>query len=281
MVIENYVNKKSGNVTIARDEIKRRFFGLDWTDQQRILSAFLQSGKTDRQWAYSQLLELWDDTFQPMIQELWETHREQRCAWVVIRHFPLEYLEQHIQEFDDEGDYSFICRRLAAKPDFYVDKQRLSKTHYLMVLAHNERHITDAEATDLLYAIVQDLCFHWHPSLELSSRSFLSRDVAMGARDFRSVSLALYYLDKLGKYRIVEDFLEWEQVVRADVQRSPEYRALSQKSLSDHDYNDELAVILQRYLYYALPQQYKTLTDEEFRSKSEQAAGGQQTLFPF
>ena len=43
IVIKNYIDKKSGKVTEARDEIKRRFAGLDWDDQKHILEAFLAS----------------------------------------------------------------------------------------------------------------------------------------------------------------------------------------------------------------------------------------------
>lgn len=57
-VIKNYLDKKSGKVTESRNEIQRRFFGLDWKDQKRIMSAFLDSGKADRDWAYSRLLDL-------------------------------------------------------------------------------------------------------------------------------------------------------------------------------------------------------------------------------
>ena len=63
-VIKNYTNKKSGKVTEARNEIQRRFFGLDWKDQKKIVAAFLDSGVSDRDWAYSRLLDLWDASFE-------------------------------------------------------------------------------------------------------------------------------------------------------------------------------------------------------------------------
>ena len=36
-VIKNYTNKKSGKVTDSRNEIQRRFLGLDWKDQKKIM----------------------------------------------------------------------------------------------------------------------------------------------------------------------------------------------------------------------------------------------------
>ena len=47
-LIKNYINKKSGKVSESRKEIKWRFNWLDWKDQKRILTAFLDSGRSDR-----------------------------------------------------------------------------------------------------------------------------------------------------------------------------------------------------------------------------------------
>ena len=40
-VIKNYLNKKSGKVTDSRNEIQRRFFGLDWKTRRRSWRPFL------------------------------------------------------------------------------------------------------------------------------------------------------------------------------------------------------------------------------------------------
>ena len=59
-LIKNYCDKKSGKVAESRKEIQWRFKALDWKYQKKILSAFLDAGKLDRNWAYSELLDLWD-----------------------------------------------------------------------------------------------------------------------------------------------------------------------------------------------------------------------------
>ena len=142
-LIKNYVNKKSGKVADSRDEIQIRFDYLDWKDQKKILSAFLESGKTDRQWAYSKVLDNWDKSFEPKVKELWEQLHEDKCSWVVIRHFPLKYLSQNIDKFTEDRDYYFICLRLAEDKNFVIDKDKLSLTDYLAVLHHPARSITD------------------------------------------------------------------------------------------------------------------------------------------
>lgn len=267
-VIRNYKNKKSGKVTDARNEIQRRFFGLDWKDQKRIMAAFLDSGISDRDWAYSRLLDLWDASFEPQVQVLWEAYHEEKCSWVIIRHFPKEYLKEHIDLFHEGRDYYFICRRLAEDSDFVIDKSKLSKTDYLMALSHAERHIDDDEATDTLYEIVRDIAFHWNPSMELSRDYMPHRREMMAASDFANVSIALYYLEKMGNDDVLTAFRTWDSKVQDVVRDSENYKALSNKSILDYDYKDELAIIVQKHLYYALPKKYKTMTDEEYDKRS-------------
>lgn len=268
-VIKNYTNKKSGKVSVSRDEIKRRFFGLDWKDQKKIISAFLDAGQTDRLWAYSILLDLWDNSFEQKVQELWETNHEEKCAWIIIRHFPKSYLKKNIGQFKEGRDYYFICRRFAEDADFVIDRERLSNTDYLMALSHGNRHIGDEEAKDILYSIVRDICFHWCASMELSRDYYPNRKEVMVASDFTKVSIALYYLEKMGNEKVSLEFHEWENSVRTSVSQSEEYKALENEALSDYDYKENLAAIVQKNLYYALPAKYKTMTDEEYDKSKE------------
>ena len=156
-LIKNYINKKSGKVSDSRNEIQRRFDYLDWKDQKKIVLAFLESGKTDRQWAYSKALDYWDKSFEPKIKELWEQLHEEKCSWVVIRHFSVEYLSQNIDKFTEGRDYYFICLRLAENCEFEINKEKLSNTDYLAVLYHTGRSIDMSEAEVLLYENVHKI----------------------------------------------------------------------------------------------------------------------------
>ena len=263
-VIKNYQNKKSGKVTDSRNEIQRRFFGLDWKDQKKIMLAFLDAGAADRNWAYSRLLDLWDSSFEGQVRELWEAYQEEKCAWVIIRHFPKEYLQEHVDQFNQGRDYYFICRRLAEDSGFVIDKDKLSKTDYLMALSHADRHIDDGEAIDALYEIVRDIALHWNPYMELSRNYMPNRREIMTVSDFTNVSIALYYIEKMGNEGVVTDFQAWENMAHGIVRDSEEYKALNNKPISDYEYKNELACILQKYMFRTLPEKYKTMTDEEY-----------------
>ena len=158
-LIKNYINKKSGKVPESRKEIQRRFDHLDWKDQKKIMQAFLESGKGDRLWAYSKLVDNWDKSFEPRIKELWEQSHEGKSSWVVIRYFPTKYLSQNIDKFTDDRDYYFICLRLAKDKSYIIDRSKLSITDYLSVLYHTDRPLSDDEARDLLYPKIRN----YHP----------------------------------------------------------------------------------------------------------------------
>lgn len=89
----------------------------------------------------------------------------------------------------------------------------------------------------------------------------------MAASDFTNISIALYYLEKIGREDVVAAFRMWERDVQADVSSSEMYQSLTRQSLSDYYYMEKLAVIVQKCLYYALPVKYKTMTDEEYNNK--------------
>ena len=87
IVIKGYMDKKGGKVVDSRKEIQKRFNGLDWEDQKRIIFAFLQSGATDRDWAYRKLYSIWDDCFIPMLQELWEKYHSPSAIQIDLLNF--------------------------------------------------------------------------------------------------------------------------------------------------------------------------------------------------
>lgn len=268
IVIKDYIDKKSGRVTVARKEIKRRFFGLDWKDQKRIMVAFLKSGVSDRMWAYSRLLDLWDVSFEKPILELWERYHESKCAWVIIRNFPVEFVKSNINSFNEERDYYFICRRLASNSDFIIDKTRLSRMDYLMALSHGGRHIDDEEAKDILYSVVRNVCLHQYAYLELVREHYINRGEIIVASDFTNVSMALYYLNKMGNVNVMSEFQSWERKAQISVRQSEEFGALEKELCSDYDYIEKLVVIVQKYLYNALPDKYRTVVGDRFVSSA-------------
>lgn len=267
-LIKNYANKKSGKVADSRKEILWRFNYLDWKDQKKIILSFFDSGKTDRQWAYSRALDYWDKSFEAKVKELWESYHEERCSWVVIRHFPVEYLSKNINQFTEGRDYFFICLRLAESKDFLIDKNKLSLTDYLAVLYHTGRSIADDEAKDIPYIIVHKICVEGFQGFErqLDRYANSSNGNVISPIHFQDVNLALYYLRKLNCLQIASQFEEWNEEVQRTVFESLEFKAITNSDLDDWNNRIGRINIARKYAYLALDDKYKKNSDPEIES---------------
>ena len=267
-LIKNYINKQSGKVTESRKEIQRRFDYLDWKDQNKIVLAFLESGMTDRQWAYSKALNFGDKSFEPKIKELWEQLHEEKCSWVIIRHFPIEYIARNLDKFTGERDYYFICLRLAQNKDFIIEKEKLSLTDYLAVLFHTGRNIKEDEANNILFQIVHENTVR-RPSIELSLLDrFTNRNkgAVITPIDFKDVNLAIYYLRKLNCSHVTSLFEEWNDSIRSDISNSLEFKAINRLDLDNYEYMEAAICVAKKYAYLALDDKYKTPSDPDIET---------------
>lgn len=274
-LIKNYVNKKSGKVSVSREEIKWRFDHLDWKDQKKILAAFLDSCLSDREWAYTKLLDYWDETFTPKVKELWETYHEYRCSWSVIRYFPLEYITAHMDEFTDERDYYFICLRLANNKDYVINRAKLSDIDYLALLYHTNRDISDEDARDTLFSVIHDCCLKDTFLSRLEHIDEYSCDNVVTPANYREVRLAIFYLRKLDKYDIEEQFYQWNKSVGDAIRNSPEFKAIDKNDMdSDYEYDRRRTLVANIYAFQALDDKYKLPSDptvEQMRQTLEQS----------
>lgn len=260
-LIKDYANKKSGKVAESREEIQRRFDYLDWKQQKKIIHVFLDSGKTDRQWAYSKVIDYWDKSFEPKIKELWELYHEEKCSWSVIRYFPLDYLSQNIDKFTGDRDYYFICLRFAEDKDFVIDRRKISNADYLAVLYHTRKTVAIADAENLLYEVVHDVCLDCDPSSALDRFADISKGKIITPKNFQSVSLALYYLRKMGFLILARLFDEWNEKVRKAIIDSVDFKEVSVYEISESEYRYNMINIARKYAYLLLDDKYKRASD--------------------
>lgn len=252
-LIKNYINKKSGKVSESRDEIKQRFSGLDWKDQKKILSAFLESCASDREWAYGKLIDYWDESFLPKVKELWETSHEYKCSWSVIRYFPLEYITEHMDEFTEERDYYFICLRLAQDKSYVIDRAKLSKVDYLAALYHSDRFISCEDALETLFGVVRDCCQKDAYLVRLERLGRGKYPSVITPANFREVNLAFYYVLQLQQYEAAAMFKDWDERVEEQIYHSPEFNAIDRKAYTyDFEYDKERIEVAYKYAIQAL-----------------------------
>ena len=154
-----YESKERGYSLIEK-ELKRRFAGLDWRYQKRIIVDFIQGGRSTREWVFPKLLNIWDKSFEPLVKGAWEKYHDERCSWVVIRQMPEDYVLSQLDELAAiEGNYRFICRRLAGNRRFEIDMNRLEPLDFFELLKNGVKF---AElSSDELFDVFLRSFYNW------------------------------------------------------------------------------------------------------------------------
>ena len=256
--IKNFKNKKSGKVTEARRDIQHRFACLDWKDQKKILNLFLESGQTDRDWAYSKLLWIWDDSFTEKIKTLWDKYHEYKCSWVIIRHLPKEFILEKMQEIDIGRNYYFISLRLSGLTNWEIDKEKLSIKDYLSLCSQTERSMDDLEVLDLLFMLVHDKCVEGPTQEDLKNISYGS---IFSATSFSEIRTALYHVYGIGCNQAAVEFEKWNEAIQLRITESKDYHEICETPMSDRTYQTRIYSICIEYIYTALHNRYKKADD--------------------
>lgn len=256
-LIKEYCDKKSGKVSEARRELQRRFEGLDWSQQKKILLAHLQACPSDRQWAYPRVLSLWDESFTSVIEELWKTYNEQRCSWIIVNHFPEEYLKCHLDELSQGRNYFFICRRLGHDPQFQPDTSRLLPIDYLSLMAHLGRTVPVDTAMRQLLTIAKQECLspHYYSVYRQWTAPRLTKPTPL---HISTLNRAYYYLQETPHSdEARQQFEEWCHRVADEVQHDESFVSLLKQSLSDDDFNQQAYHLLLSHIATNLPEEVR------------------------
>ena len=155
-LVKLYLDKKSGKVSDARKEIQKRFDYLDWKDQKRIILAFLQSGKSDREWAYGKIYRQWDVCYLEPVKALWEKYHENVCAWSVIQHFPIDYVRENASQLEKVNGYYHLCQRLAEDAAYQIDRSKLHDKEYLLVIMNSLKYIFQLLGLDDVVRFIEE-----------------------------------------------------------------------------------------------------------------------------
>lgn len=194
---------QSGNRTIenvALKELRRRFVGLDKKEQVLVLMHHLRREKSYREWAYSRLLDLWDESFEPIIAELWDNYHEEQCAWPIVRHFPTSYILEHKEELAIGRNRPFVIRRLCEDKSYVIEQGALDAYEYLWVISSTGRQISVDEVWRLLVKVTKEIC-------EMKN----DVDYADGETFSEKLNKMLYHLDKMGMTYVADRYRNWYQ----------------------------------------------------------------------
>lgn len=158
-LIKKYLDKDGGKVTVSRKEIEWRFNALDWRYQKQILFAFLASGMSDRTWAYRKLFVYWDNCFIPVIKDLWEMYpSEEMLSWLIIRYFPINFLQENFMRLDKGRNYYYLCARMSDVKGFVIDRSRLNERDLLRIKLVLGENVSLDYSKELFYLLIYKYC---------------------------------------------------------------------------------------------------------------------------
>lgn len=258
-VIKNYLDKKGGKVTKARDEIKNRFFALDWRYQKKILAAFLCSCKSDREWASRQMFTHWDDSFIPIVREMWEEYHEVPLSWVVIRYLPTDYIKENMDVLSAGRNYFFICKRLIDDSEFHVDIERLYESDYLSLLIQKKCMISPVMVWELFYIQIRKICLGEY-KVRINDLTLYSErgTTIISIFNCSIVRSMLFTIDRdLHMFELYKQLNKWIDEVSEDVMKSREWFLINNIDLP-YNIPEKMGLILMRkYCYEHLDTPFK------------------------
>lgn len=237
-LLRHFCNGVKGKKVPARTGLRNRFDYQSFADQVKILRAFLQGTRSDREWCYRKLLQWWDDEITPDLEQAWLDYQDEKCVKTAARRLPEEFIKKH-QKAMGKLDYKSVCRRLAHDEGFKIDKSRLTPTDYCYVIAHNHRHISDQEADRVLFGQVKYMLDNRSYLMPFEFKTHFGREVGERMEDrlryrpsllfFRSVGYVVWALGQTGNAATIIKFHRWNKMLQDNM---PQYLA-KEKSRED------------------------------------------------
>lgn len=197
-VLGDLKSEKRKTENLALKELRRRFVGLDKKEQVLVLMCHLRRERSYRAWAYSRLLDLWDDVFEPVIIDLWNAFHEERCAWPIVRHFPISFILEHKEELSIGRNRPFVVRRLCEDKSYEIDNNSLDPYEYLWVMSSTGRLISANELWSLLVKVTKDICEKKYTADYVNGETFSEK-----------LNKMLYHIDKMGMTSVADRYRNW------------------------------------------------------------------------
>lgn len=127
-------------------------------------------------------------------------YHEEKCAWAVIRHFPLSYVLEHKEDLAIGKNRPFVVRRLCEDKYYTIDRDKLTAYEYIWILSTTGRDITTESAWNLLIEATKEVC-----------QAKDVDDYGQGYTFSVKINKILYHLDKMDKLVITASYRNWYQ----------------------------------------------------------------------
>ena len=228
------VERKRGEVSYAKRILKDGFYYYSYSQQVKIVKAFLFLSLGDRRFAYRKLYSLWDESFTDVVKQAWNEFHDEECGWLMTRFFPKEFLAENQEALSTPYNYYFLCKRLGQEEWFVPVKDKfkpnISIAQYLEAVSMTRHPIAEEEANELLYRMVSVAIYGHLANNEQMESKWGEVKVDVNGHDmtmsywFRCPEFLIYkndnfkevlvYLCLMGLQNTVKDFCAWCDSIR-------------------------------------------------------------------
>ncbi len=202
-LIRYFVDKKSKKVAYARPLLRSRFPLQSHQDQNRILRAFLAGSKGDCEWAARYLRDSWRKEMAGAVSDAFERTGCLTLAYVILRHFPNEYILREQDRLEAIAGYQHVCARIGNEPSFVMDESRLNTPDYFYVMASLGRDVDAGALERRFYDYLSTYPYNYQ-SLYLTPVSLVSIEGvgkmirAMGVLGMQdALAQLVYFMDRV------------------------------------------------------------------------------------
>lgn len=163
-LIETFTDKRSGMVGAAAKQLKERFMHLDYNDQKKVMSLFLDCSVSYRVWCYKTLKVWREPKYDKTLVAHWRKYHDKDCLDTIIEVLPGDVIKElypEIRTLLNNYKYSLLLRRFGMEPWVEIDKQRLKKSsphvyYYIRTMSFTHSPLSASECAELFYDYLQE-----------------------------------------------------------------------------------------------------------------------------
>lgn len=215
--------RKRGVYSKSRQCLFNLFPYIEWSGQLQILNFLITSPiKTERLWACKHLISAWNivgdlsykkrTQWYNLIIQSWQKNNDVLFAEVIVKHFPVFYVEQNAEQLISQYNYKQVAIRLSELPYYKVEQDKLAEEDYLYVMAKIGEDVSDEFCQNALAKI---LLYKLELTIDEKLAFYLKRDrFSFSTLTLDEVNKLVWCLGKLGKSELLMRFYQFDKTVQ-------------------------------------------------------------------
>lgn len=130
------VERKRGKLSYAMQILTDGFDYYSYSQQVKIVKAFMFQSLSDRIFAYRKLYGLWSESFVGVVKRAWYEFHDEECGWLITRFFPKVFLAENLDVLSTPYIFFYLCKRLGQEEWFVPVKDKFKP--YITIVQYLE-----------------------------------------------------------------------------------------------------------------------------------------------